>query len=140
MPKQEIIGATLPHDARKQGPEVDAIVEAFENPRETMVAAAKAKLGEKANGMSFFFSDGTKAAGYYERLGYVPVWTALSEPKEDWCDRGDPMMMRPKIVSDRQHAASARLARQGMDNALHAKDGKYEVRDGDGRTHRLTED
>ena len=135
MPRKPI-GAMPGFDESKPAPDVKVCNDITLDPGAVLIEQAKAKLGEKARNMHFFLSDGAKPAGYYERQGYVPVWTALGEAKESWCDRGDPLLMRPQAKFDAQFVESSNDAKAQAESVLNATNDKYAVRDGEGAVHR----
>ncbi len=137
QPAKEV---TSPLEARKTAPDVDVLDEVYRDPGARLIEKAKKRLGEKAVGMHFFLSDGLKPSGYYERQGYIGVWTVIGEDKEMWCDRGDPLLMRPDADFQREFIASAQIARAQAKNAMDGADDKYAVRDADGRVHRLVKE
>ena len=143
MPKPTTMSVDGQHAANsgesaKIAPEINVIEEVYADPGAALIAQATAKLGDKARNMRFFLGDGTKPAGYYERMGYAPVWTALSEAKEQWCDRGDPLYMIPEAKVEKQFRASSQLAREQARGAMNGLAEQYGARDADGVEHRLT--
>lgn len=105
----------------------------YSDPRVTLVENAKAKLGAKAKGMTFFFGDRMKAeAGDYAELGYIPV--RLPDKKDQEKHGGDPLFMRPEQFLQ-EHLEDAASTSSAMAEA--AKEGeldKYKTVTGDGTT------
>lgn len=107
------------------------VVRPYRDPRRVLVENAKAKLGDKAKGMTFFFGDKEKAKdGTYAEQGYIPV--KLPGKSEQEKHGGDPLFMRPEAELQQHLAEAASISTAQAVEAKTAAADKYKTQTADG--------
>jgi len=121
-------------DQRPKAPDAKISREPYVDDRTKIVQRAKVALGEKAEGMAFFFGDSRKTdaiADYYQSLGYEPVMIGGKQEHH----REDLLWMRPATELEREMDASAEESVARFDESFEGTADKYGVRSASGETH-----
>jgi len=121
----------IKNDSPRKVAPVATVMKPYSDPRRVMVEHAKEKLGDKAEGMTFFFGDRQKAEnGDYAEQGYIKV--ILPGRKDQEKHNGDPLFMRPEKHLMEHLSDAAATSTQMAQAAKNAESEKYQTRTGDG--------
>jgi hypothetical protein len=105
---------------RKQAPKnISVIDEYYQDDSAVIMAKAKAALGEtKAAGMDFMYgSSNPIVAEKLSLKGWVRVVTEEDGNTKNWQHGIDPLMMRAKGQSEKEHNMAAEVARSQLRNS-----------------------
>jgi len=123
---------------RQPAPDVKVIEDGYTDPRKLMEAQARAKMGEHARGMHFFFVSGKQWKEFPERYTDDGAQLAIDPVSgRTWNHRGDPLLMRTEADYQRRVREPAMEAAEQLRDTMQGNAEGIGAVDSDGQRHGL---